>query len=150
MSSNTSEEVIAIALPKSQCEAAIQKIKASKNGYVVTKFSGDSFNTKLWLEGDKLMAKDPEKGTREVHAIESIEDTKVTSLKGLTIQLLTKEGFSLEEASEFACASAIKKLYDNIQNAKDPKEMMKGVNTLTKMISLKIALKGNAYFIMGE
>lgn len=57
-------------------------------------FTGDSFSTSVWLDGQKLMARDPEHGVREIVVTDPTKldlnngDTKFGNFKGLVISAL--------------------------------------------------------------
>jgi hypothetical protein len=116
--------------------------KTKRNPYRMT-FTGDDFETRLWCEGDRVLAMDrSHPGIREVIAItkeEFKQNIEPISTKGYILGFMLDTGVPMDDA--LAACAQIKPLIDMFNDkyeSKDDGERLKAIRQLC-MLALGIA-----------
>lgn len=94
----------AISVPASEYDGFVARCRRAPRRRITNKFAGDDYTTIIYLDGDKLMARDPESGVREV--VRTTEDTikngTPESYRGMLMKALVTYGVPVEDAFPLA------------------------------------------------
>jgi hypothetical protein len=98
---------VCISVPEEDFASIKRKIRRSRrpNGKVTHRFSGDEFNTLIWMEGDRMMASDPSHdGPREIIVLsdDMVRNMTACSTMGQIMKCLAGVGASVKAATWIA------------------------------------------------
>ena len=107
------------------------------------KFEGDTFETTVWRDGEKLMAEDP-KGIREIIVIhpDEIMNAKTGSLKGIFMQFLVSKGFDFNVITSLLCQikPELERLDAAARNREDPNGSQEAKRHIAQLLETLVAV----------
>lgn len=132
-----------IAVPQDCFDRICDKIRQSSQTRTSYQFDGDTFETTVWRDGQKLMAEDP-KGIREIIVIHPDEmmNAEVGSLKGLFAQLLLRKGFDYNVVVSLLCQikPELERLDAAARNREDPNGSQEAKRHAGQLFNTLVAL----------
>jgi len=107
------------------------------------KFDGDTFETTVWRDGQKLMAEDP-KGIREIIVVRPDEmmNAGVGSLKGIFLQFLVRKGFDFNVVASLLCQinPELERLDAAARNREDPNGSQEAKRHIAQLLETLVAV----------